>query len=230
MRKKEDAHDYRYFPDPDLPALRVTPQTVEHLRQRMPELPRAKRTRYQSVNFLTQSDANRLVEDIRLSTFFDEIVFYSNQNFPSQDRLEQRYQIAANFVLQEIARWSKEQNKPVGELGVRAPELATLVEEVLVETISISAAKQVIHYRIQNPKEERDIPGLIDHLGLRQVNDSAAIDQAIDEVLIEFPNQSAEVRAGKTKVIGFLVGQLMKKTGGKINPAKAQELLKKRLL
>ncbi|HET8645447.1 MAG TPA: Asp-tRNA(Asn)/Glu-tRNA(Gln) amidotransferase subunit GatB, partial [Vicinamibacteria bacterium] len=213
MRSKEEAHDYRYFPEPDLPPLLVTPEWVEEVRAGLPELPAQRRTRFVAQHGLPAYDAGVLTLEREVADYFEAVA-----------RASGNAKAASNWVMTEVLRKRKE--RPDGSIGVGAEHLAELIRLVEGGTVSRSVGKDVFE-RIWGTGEA---PGaLVEREGLVQVSDEPALRAAIDAVLAESPGQVATYRSGKTSTLGWFVGQVMRRTGGKANPQLAGELLKRTL-
>jgi aspartyl-tRNA(Asn)/glutamyl-tRNA(Gln) amidotransferase subunit B len=216
MRSKEDAEDYRYFPDPDLPPIRVAPSEFDALRAAMPELPDARRARYIEVLGLTPYDADQLTEDRATSDYFEAVI----GALPGQAKL------AVNWVNGELAAALNEAQVEIGVSRIDASALAALLARIHDGTISGKIAKDVFAAMWAG---EGSADAIIDAKGLRQISDVGAIAAMLDDVLAQFPEQVAKYRAGDAKLFQFLVGQAMKATKGKANPAQVNELLRERL-
>ena len=216
MRSKEDAEDYRYFPDPDLPPIRIAPAEFEILRAALPELPDARRTRYVETLGLTPYDADKLTEDRATSDYFEAVL----AALPGQAKL------AANWVNGELAAALNEAQVDIGASRIAAADLAVLLARIVDATISGKIAKDVFAAMWAG---EGSADAIIDAKGLRQISDTGALAAMLDEVLAQFPDQVAKYRAGDAKLFQFLVGQAMKATKGKANPAQVNELLRERL-
>jgi len=215
LRSKEEAHDYRYFPEPDLPPLVVTAERRETLRAALPELPWERRARFVAQYGLTVEAAEVLAGSRGLADYYEEAA----AALPGNSRG------IANWVMGEVLRDVKERRVDLS--GTIAPlRLAALVAMVDAGTISNSAAKEV--FAAVAPTEE-DPAAAVERLGLGQVSDSSRIAGWIDEVLDGNPEQAAQYRAGKAQVIGFLVGQVMKRSGGRAEPKSVQQLLRQAL-
>jgi aspartyl-tRNA(Asn)/glutamyl-tRNA(Gln) amidotransferase subunit B len=215
MRSKEEAHDYRYFPDPDLLPIRVTPDWVEGIRKNLPELPEQKRARYVSSWNLPAVDAAVLTSSKAMAAFFEEAVGLLGDD-PAKAKA------ASNLVTGECARLVNE-----GGWGkLKALHVADAVKLTQAQTISSTGAKRVLAVAWNSGEE---VSAIVDREGLKQVSDLSSLDPAIDKVIAANPGQVAEFRAGKEKLIGFFVGQVMKETGGKANPALLQEMIRKKL-
>jgi aspartyl-tRNA(Asn)/glutamyl-tRNA(Gln) amidotransferase subunit B len=216
MRSKEEANDYRYFPDPDLLPVVIDADFVAAVRAGMPELPAAKRARFVAEYGLGTADATLLAASIELATYFEVVVGAA----PGSARL------AANWINGELMAALNRDGLGIEASRISPAQLAGLLRRVLDETISGKLAKQVFELLWS---EGGDADTIIDRQGLRQITDSSAIEAVVDQVLAANPEQVAEFRAGKTKVMGFLVGQIMKASAGKANPAQVNELLKRKL-
>ena len=216
MRSKEDAEDYRYFPDPDLPPIRIAPAEFEALRAALPELPDARRTRYVEMLGLTPYDADKLTEDRAISDYFEAVL----AALPGQAKL------AANWVNGELAAALNEAQADIGASRVAAADLAGLLARIHDGTISGKIAKDVFAAMWAG---EGSADAIIDAKGLRQISDVGALAKMLDDVLAQFPEQVAKYRGGDAKLFQFLVGQAMKATRGKANPAQVNELLRERL-
>ena len=212
QRTKEEAHDYRYFPDPDLLPLRIARTWVDQIRAAMPELPEQRRARY--LGMKVQADqAYLLAYSTELSRFFDQALA---AKAPAST--------AASLICGEIVRLMKEN----GVETIPIPALSFASVAVLQSTAAVSstAAKQLL---AKLWEKVEPVEALVDRLGLRQVSDVGALEKLVDQAITQFPAQCEEYRSGKDKVIGFLVGQIMKASGGKVNPGLVQELLSKKL-
>ena len=216
MRSKEDAEDYRYFPDPDLPPIRIAPAEFEALRAALPELPDIRRARYIGTLGLTPYDADKLTEDRATSDYFEAVL----AALPGQAKL------AANWVNGELAAALNETQVEIAASRIAAADLAGLLARVVDGTISGKIAKDVFAAMWAG---EGSADALIDAKGLRQISDSGALAAMLDDVLAQFPDQVAKYRGGDAKLFQFLVGQAMKATKGKANPAQVNELLRERL-
>ena len=219
MRAKETSEDYRYFPDPDLPPLAVDPQWLESIRGRLPELPAGRRARYTALG-LSGYDASVLVADPALSVAF-EALRAAGQELPAKE--------IATLVTGDYARAAKETARR-GHEGLAgaaaATELAELLRRILAGDLSRANAKEVFAEHLEHGTAVRDI---VERKGFRQISDAGALTSIVDEVLAANPAAVADVAAGKTQVIGFLVGQVMKATKGQANAAMAQAAVRERL-
>jgi aspartyl-tRNA(Asn)/glutamyl-tRNA(Gln) amidotransferase subunit B len=213
MRPKEEENDYRYFPEPDLPPLATTPEWLAEIRSRLPELPAARRARYQKDLGLSAYDAGVIVQDSRSAALLDEAVA---QGIAAKT--------AANWVTGEYLRLAKDAD-PVAELVDRA-EFARLLKHVEDGELSGTNAKQVLGEHVRSGDR---IDTIIATLGFHQISDAGALGAAVEKVLAENPAAVADYRSGKGAAVGFLVGQVMKATRGQANAAMVQSALRERL-
>ncbi|MDM0067336.1 Asp-tRNA(Asn)/Glu-tRNA(Gln) amidotransferase subunit GatB [Variovorax sp. J31P207] len=216
MRTKEDAADYRYFPDPDLPPLAIAADWIERVRAEMPELPRAMAERYVREHGLSDYDAAQLTQSPALAAYFQGAVAAGANA-----------KLASNWITGEIARRLNQQDIAITEAPVTAPQLAGLVARIGDGTISNNAARQVFDALWTG--EGQDVDAVIEAKGLKQMSDSGALEKIIDQVLATNEKNIAEYRAGKDKAFNALVGQVMKASQGKANPAQVNALLKSKL-
>lgn len=214
MRSKEDAHDYRYFPDPDLYPLVLTQEFIDKIKGNLPELPDQKKQRYIDKMGLSAYDASVLVSDKTSAEYF-EIVAKGNDP-----------KIAANWVTAELFGRLNKIGKEIGDSPVTAKQLAELLGLIKDNTISGKIAKDVLDIMFETGK---DAEAIVEEKGLKQVTDTNAIEKIIDQVLAANQDKVLEYRGGKDKLFGFFVGQSMKACEGKANPAILNELLKKKL-
>ena len=213
MRSKEEAHDYRYFPEPDLPPLRVTQEEVNAIKTSMPELPGQMRKRFETEFGLSAYDADVLTQTQALAQWYEALVAAHPAN-PKQ---------CANWLANELLGRLKELNKDISESPVSAQALAQLLDRIADNTISGKIAKDVLDAMIASGK---DADTIIDDKGLRQISDTGAIDAMIQEVLDANPEQVEAYKAGQDRLFGFFVGQVMKASRGKANPAMVNQRLK----
>jgi aspartyl-tRNA(Asn)/glutamyl-tRNA(Gln) amidotransferase subunit B len=214
MRSKEDSHDYRYFPDPDLLPLELDPAWVERLKTTLPELPDAKKTRFMADFGLSPYDTGVLVADQETAHFYETVA-------KGRDA-----KLAANWLISELFGALNKAGVDISKSPVSAEALGGLVDLIADNTISGRIAKDVFAEMVETGKSAAAI---VEQKGLRQVTDTGAIDEAIDKVLVQHADKLAEYRAGKEKLFGFFIGQVMKATAGKANPAMLNDLLKKKL-
>ena len=215
MRSKEDAHDYRYFPDPDLPPLVIAPEWVERVRSAMPELPRLMAERFQKDYGLPAYDASMMTQGKAFGAFFEETAKACGQP-----------KLTANWLMGEVSRRLNAEEKGIGDSPVSAATLAALIGRIADGTISNSGARQVFD---ELWSQGGEIDAIIEAKGLKQMSDSSELERILDEVLAANAKSVEEFRAGKDKAFNALVGQAMKATKGKANPSQVNELLKKKL-
>ena len=216
MRSKEEANDYRYFPDPDLLPLTLGEEYIEAVAAKLPELPDAKAARLMAQYGLSAYDAGVLTASRELADYYEAVA----RAVPSQPKL------AANWVMGDLSAALNKEGLDIGAGRMPAERLAGLLKRIADETISGKIAKEVFEAMWRSGDSADRV---IEAKGLKQITDGAAIEQAIEEVMAKNPAQLAEYRAGKDKLFGFFVGQVMKATAGKANPAQLNELLKKKL-
>lgn len=225
MRSKEDALDYRYFPDPDLLPLEIDDATIERIRETMPELPAATRARYVNELGLAEYDATRLTESTDISRWFDAAV---------GDK-KSRAKSVANWMISELfahpENWDEKNAVDTAEPGmpriITPANLAQLVDMIADKSINGKQAKEIF---IKMLDGESGTPAdIAEKFGMQQITDTAAIEKAVDDVIAANTAQVEQYRAGKTGLLGFFVGGVMKATGGKANPAVVNELLRKKL-
>ena len=216
MRSKEEANDYRYFPDPDLLPIELDQAFIDSVRATLPELPDQKAARFASQYGLSAYDAGVLTGSRELAAYYEEVV----RAAPADAKL------AANWVMGELAAALNRENLEIGTGRLPAARLAGLLARICDQTISGKIAKEVFEAMWSQGMSADQV---IEAKGLRQITDSVAIERAIEAVMAKNPGQLAEYRAGKDKLFGFFVGQVMKATGGKANPAQLNELLRRKL-
>jgi aspartyl-tRNA(Asn)/glutamyl-tRNA(Gln) amidotransferase subunit B len=214
MRSKEDAHDYRYFPDPDLLPLVLEQSYVDAIAADLPELPDEKRARYVSEFGLSQYDASVLSADKASAMYFEATV---EGNDPK---------LTANWMAAELFGRLNKEGKSIEECPVSSAQFSGLLKLISDDTISGKIAKTVLDKMFESGK---DAAVIVEEEGLKQVTDTGAIEKAIDEVIAANPDKVAEYQSGKDKLFGFFVGQTMKATGGKANPGVVNDLLKQKL-
>ena len=215
MRSKEHAHDYRYFPEPDLAPLRVSGRWLEQVRAEMPELPTRKRARFVSSYGLREYDAQVLTATRALSEFYEEAAVKSGNP-----------KTAANWVMGDLAGALKAAGKEIGDSPVSAARIAELIALIEKGEISGKLAKEIFPKMFATGESAAAI---MDREGLRQICDTGALDKIVDDVIAANPKQVEQYRSGKVAVIGFLVGQAMKASRGQANPAAMNEILKRKL-
>ena len=211
MRGKEDAHDYRYFPEPDLMPLKISREWVQEIKDKMPELPQAKRERYMSLG-LSEYDASVIVEQMGLALFFDEVL-----------KTGVSAKIAVNFIMGEIAAYLKEEHIEITDTKLSPENLAELITLIEKNTISNNIGKQII---IDMMKDGEKASTIVEKRGLSQISDEGAIKEICQKVVDANPDQAEKYRAGKVQLLGFFVGQVMKETKGRANPKAVNDLMK----
>jgi aspartyl-tRNA(Asn)/glutamyl-tRNA(Gln) amidotransferase subunit B len=215
-RSKEEAQDYRYFPEPDLVPLVVDGVWVERVRASLPELPAARRDRIVAVFGLSSYDAELLTATPATAAFYEATV----ARFPQPKTV-------ANWLTGEVAAYLNETGQDLGQVTLMPERLAALLRLIDDGTISGRVAKDIL---VEMIRDDRDPATIVQARGLRQISDEDALARVVDAVIAEHPGPAAEVRAGKARVIGFLVGQVMKATGGRANPEAVNRLLRSRLV
>ena len=206
MRGKEDAHDYRYFPEPDLMPLEISREWVEEIRSKMPELPQQKRERYQSLGL------SEYVEQMGLALFFDKVL-----------ELGATPKIAVNFIMGEIAAYLKEEKLEITDTKLTPENLVELIALIEKNTISNNIGKQII---VDMMKDGTSAKEIVEKRGLSQITDESAIKEICEKVVAAHPNEVAAYKGGKVQLLGFFVGQVMKETKGRANPKAVNELIK----
>jgi aspartyl-tRNA(Asn)/glutamyl-tRNA(Gln) amidotransferase subunit B len=241
MRSKEDAHDYRYFPDPDLLPLAISAESIEQIRSELPDLPQAKRERYQNDFGLSVYDARVLTQSRETAEYFEDMV--KRLGIPSA-------KACANWIAGELAAALNTAGIDIAQSPVSSEQLTWLIARIDDGTISSRAAKDVfqslwqresvavaalrapppsLQANIQLDNARDDVDNIIEQLGLKQISDTGALEKVIDEILAANPKSVEEYKAGKEKAFNALVGQAMKATRGKGNPAQINDILKKKL-
>ncbi|MCH8550894.1 MAG: Asp-tRNA(Asn)/Glu-tRNA(Gln) amidotransferase subunit GatB [Natronospirillum sp.] len=215
MRSKEVANDYRYFPEPDLLPVEIDDSYIEAVRSELPELPDAKKARFQSEYGLSEYDAAVLASTQDMAYFFEAVASKS-----------QEPKLSANWVMVELAAVLNKSNTPISESPVSAENLGQLIVRITDNTISSKMAKAVFEGMVEDGSDPDTI---IEKKGLKQVSDTSAIEAMIDEVIANNPGQVEQYRGGKDKLFGFFVGQVMKASKGQANPGVVNDLLKKKL-
>jgi len=213
MRSKEEAHDYRYFPEPDLPPLRISQQEVDAIRAGMPELPGQLRERFESEFSLSSYDADVLSQTRELAAWYETLV----AAHPADPKR------CANWMANELLGRLKEQGKDIADSPVSAQDLAGLLDRIADNTISGKIAKDVLDAMMATGVSA---DAVIESKGLKQVSDSGEIDTLILQIMVDNPDQLEQFRAGKDKLFGFFVGQVMKASKGQANPGMVNQRLK----
>ncbi len=224
MRTKEDAADYRYFPDPDLPPLVISREWVERVRSEMAELPRVMAERFVTQYGLPEYDATQLTQSKAMAAYFEETAKACGQA-----------KLASNWVMGELSRRMNADGLGIEQLPVKAAQLGALIQRIADDTISNNAAKQVFDALWSEGQDAQGAAGaarvdaIIEAKGLKQMNDTGALEAIIDEVLAANPKNVEEFKAGNAKALNGLVGPIMKASKGKANPAQVNTLLLKKL-
>ncbi|MCB9974956.1 MAG: Asp-tRNA(Asn)/Glu-tRNA(Gln) amidotransferase subunit GatB [Rhodospirillales bacterium] len=214
MRSKEEAHDYRYFPDPDLLPLNLEQSWIDRIKETLPELPDQKKHRFIDSYGLSAYDAGVLIAERERANYFETVA-------KGRDA-----KLAANWVINELLGLLNKNGKGIADSPVTADNLGGLIELISDDTISGKIAKDVFAEMFTSGKA----PGaIVEEKGLRQVTDTGMIEQVVDQVIAENPDNVAAYKGGKDKLFGFFVGQVMKKTQGKANPAAVNDILRKKL-
>ena len=214
MRSKEDAHDYRYFPDPDLLPLEVSDEFINQLQSEIPELPDEKKKRFIDQFKLTPYEANIMVSDIETSNYFENVVKKSD------------VKLATNWIIGELFAALNEKNLEITDSPISAGNLSKLINLIKDGTISGKIAKTVFEQMMEGDKDPKKI---VEEKGLKQESDPKALEALIDKVIDDNRDKATEYKSGKVKLFGFFVGQVMKVSGGKANPQLVNEILKKKL-
>ena len=214
MRSKEDAHDYRYFPDPDLLPLEITDDFINNIKKSIPELPDEKKKRFIEKFNLSAYEANILVSDIETSKYFEEVIKNSD------------VKISTNWITGELFALLNDKNLEISKSPISAKNLSKLINLIKDGTISGKIAKSVFEIMATGDKNPVDI---VEEKGLKQQSDPKELEKLIDKVINENPDKVKEYKSGKEKLFGFFVGQAMKASGGKANPQLINDILKKKL-
>ena len=226
MRTKEDAHDYRYFPDPDLPPLVIAPEWIERVRSSMPELPAAMAARFQQADGLPADDAALMTQSLRFARYYEALRDACGASGGGPGRAGWA-KLAANWMMGEVSRRLNAEDRDIDAAPLAPATLAALIRRVADGTVSNNGARQVFEALWSG--QASDVDAVIEARGLKQMDDSAALEAIVDEVLARNEKSVAEFRAGKDKAFNALVGQVMKASQGKANPAQAGELLRRKL-
>ena len=214
MRGKEDAHDYRYFPEPDLMPLEISQEWIDRIKTTMPELPEQKRQRYMDLG-LSEYDASVIVAQYELAMFFDEVLKAGGNP-----------KIAVNFLMGEIAAYLKEQKLSINETKLTPESLVELIGLIEKATISNNIGKQII---VEMMETGEKASAIVEKKGLSQISDTGAIKEIAQKIIEANPSQVEAYRGGKDKLFGFFVGQVMKETKGRANPQSVNQILKELL-
>jgi len=216
MRSKEEANDYRYFPDPDLPPLVLDDAFIEDVRKTLPELPEAKRARFVQDYGLSAYDAGVLTSTREMADYYEQAVKAANAD----------PKLVANWVIGDLSGYLNKENKEIADSPITVEMLAGLIRRIADKTISGKIAKDVFDAMWN---EQGDADTIIEKKGLRQITDEGAIEKLIDEVLASSPTQVEQYRSGQEKVFGYFVGRVMKASKGKANPQQVNKILKAKL-
>lgn len=214
MRGKEDAHDYRYFPEPDLMPLEISREWIDEIKSAMPELPLQKVERYVGLG-LSEYDANVIVNQMDIALFYDEVL-----------KLGVNPKVASNFLMGEVAAYLKEEKISINESKLTVENFAKLLSLLEKGTISNNIAKQLV---VDILKSGDDAQELVEKKGLSVLSDASALEELARKVVAANPEQVAAYKGGRDKLFGFFVGQIMKETKGRANPQMLNEILKKEL-
>ena len=217
MRTKEEAHDYRYFPDPDLFRIEITPAFIESVKKQLPELPWEKRKRFEESYQLSSYDVKLLVTNIDIANYFETVVKLDKTLSPK---------LVANWINGDLAAALNKNNLSIVNSHISAEQLAALLSRIADNTLSGSMGKQVFEAMWEG---KGDADTIIKQQGLKQITDTHALEKIIDEVISNNPGQVEQYCAGKDKLITFFIGQVMQASKGKANPQQVNELLKKKL-
>jgi aspartyl-tRNA(Asn)/glutamyl-tRNA(Gln) amidotransferase subunit B len=221
MRTKEDAQDYRYFPDPDLPPLAISPDWIERIKADMPELPGAMRERFTSDYGLPEYDALILTGSQGMATYYEAVVAKAGK---------ENAKAAANWLMGDVSSALNREGVDIVDSPVEASQLALLLKRIADGTISNNAGKKVFSLMWEAKSEDEQLAdAIIEREGLKQISDTGALEGIVDEVLAANAKSVEQYRAGKEAAINALIGQCMKASKGKANPAQVTELLKKKL-
>ena len=217
MRSKEEAHDYRYFPDPDLPPLEIEDEWIKKIKKNLPELPDVKKENLMNQYKISSYDAAILVSDKNNAEFFDKIIAKNKKRNPKN---------VANWIIGELFALLNKNNLEIKSSPIKAEDLGELIDYIEDQTISGKIAKNVFEEMIKTKKKAKDI---IEKQGLKQITDTGAIETLIDKVLENNKDKVDEYKSGKEKLFGYFVGQVMQETKGTANPGIVNDILKKKL-
>ena len=215
MRSKEEAHDYRYFPEPDIPPFLIDDKLILEIKQNMPELPWEIKERLIKDYGLPNYDASIISQDKHLVAYYEKLV-----------KLTGEPKTSSNWILTEVLRVLNEKNITIENFPIKPQKLATLIKLVKKGTISNLAGKEVFNELLNSNK---DVEAIVKEKGLIQISDQSALEQLAKEILQQFPEQVQSYKSGKKKLLGFFVGQAMKKSKGKANPKLLNQILRKLL-
>jgi len=215
MRTKEEAHDYRYFPEPDLVPFKIDRTIIEEVRRELPEMPKDKQKRFVSAYSISEYDASILVADRAMSDYFELSI-----------KLYKRPKPIANWLIGDVQKYLNANNKEFKELGMKSEALVGMLKLIDNGTISNKIGKEVLEEMLSGGKSAEEI---VKKKGLKQIADQGDIEKLVEEVINENKNVADDYIAGKDKALSFLIGQLMRKTKGKVNPQLANQILQKKL-
>lgn len=230
QRKKESAHDYRYFPEPDIPPFDFSGEYIKQLRASLPELPDAKRTRFMTEFGLSDSDADIITEDKEVASYFEAVVseFGAKQDAgETKAELSKLVKLGANYFITEVRKHLSETGVAIEEFVITPENYAEFITIVADGVINSSAAQTVLYEMYQG--EDNDPSHIIERLNLAQMSDAGELETIVDTILANNVQSVADYKAGKQNALQYLVGQVMKETKGKANPGVAKELLVKKL-
>jgi aspartyl-tRNA(Asn)/glutamyl-tRNA(Gln) amidotransferase subunit B len=216
MRTKEEAHDYRYFPEPDLVPVHVTENEINEIRSKIPELPPQKMKRYVDEYRLPQYDAEIITSEPEIAAYFDSVVGYIKQP-----------KIVSNWLMGEIMHYLNDQKITISDFPISPLKMSELLGYMTNKDISGSAAKKVFEHMLESGEDAQTI---IEKLSLKQVSDTAVLEEIVAKVLSDHPAQAEEFRNGKEQILGFFVGQVMKASRGQANPKVVNEILRQKLI
>ncbi len=232
QRKKESAHDYRYFPEPDIPPFTFGEADIVRLKETLPELPDAKVNRFMLEYGLPLADTLTLTEDKQEAAYFDAVVselMAKVKTTETKSDLQRLVKLAANYYLTEVRKFLTAENKTLSELPVTAENYAEFVGIVADGVINSSAAQTVLHLMLKGSDGDTDPSHIIERRNLAQTSDVSELEPIIEQIVAKNPQSVADYKAGKAKALQFLLGQMMKETKGKANPTIVQEILLKKL-
>ena len=217
MRSKEEAHDYRYFPDPDLPPLEFSDDWIDEIKKNLPELPDVKKENLIDEYKISSYDASILVSDKNNVEFFDKIISENKKRNPKN---------VANWIIGELFALLNKNNLEIKDSPIKTENLGELIDYIEDQTISGKIAKTVFEEMFNTKKRAKDI---IEKKGLKQITDKSEIESLIDKVLENNKDKVDEYKSGKEKLFGYFVGQVMQETKGTANPGIVNDILKKKL-
>ncbi len=232
QRKKESAHDYRYFPEPDIPAFRFTTDDIKRLKEDLPELPDAKQRRFISEYGLPEADAIILVEDKETAAYFEAVVSELGAKIDGGETkadLNRMIKLAANYFITEVRKFLTDGEKTIAELPIAAENYAEFIAIVADGKINSSAAQTVLKEMLRGADGDTDPSHIIDRLNLAQMSDTGELETIVDTILSNNAQSVTDFKAGKQNAFQFLIGQVMKETKGKANPQVVSEILKKKI-